>query len=131
MQLEDVTFRNSFLDSFETLVGTAPRLKIRSSALPAVGASSAGTVLADITLPSDWLASASSASKGIANGPWTDSSADNSGTAGHYELYKNDNTTLVARGSVSATGGGGDIQLVTTSIVATQPVSITAFTLNL
>lgn len=131
MQLEDVTFRNAILDYYESQIGTAPRLKIRSGSAPAVGASSTGTVLADITCPIDWLAAASSGSKAIAGGPWTDSSADASGTAGHYELYKSDNTTLIARGPVTASGGGGDLQLVTTTIVATQPVSITAFTLSL
>lgn len=123
-----VTVRNARLDAIETTIGTAPTLEIRSGAAPAnCAAADSGTVLATMTLPSDWLANAASGSKAIA-GTWQDTSADATGTAAHFRIKAS--TTCHIQGTVTATGGGGDLQLVTTSLVATQPVTISAFTLG-
>lgn len=123
------TVRNGRLDRIETDIGTTPILTIRTGAQPAdCAAANSGTVLATINLPSDWLAAASGGAKAITGGPWTDSSADNTGTAAHFRIHDSSNTTCHIQGSVGA--GSGDLQLVTTSLVATQPVSITAFTLT-
>ena len=71
-----VTARNAALDAFETAVGTAPLLRIYSGSMPANAAASAtGTLLAEMTLPSDWLAAASSGSKSK-SGTWTDATAN-------------------------------------------------------
>ena len=46
--------------AIETTIGTAPVLKIRSGSAPAdVATADSGTVLATLTLPSDWAAAAS------------------------------------------------------------------------
>lgn len=121
--------RNAALDARETATGTTPILTIRTGAQPAnCAAANSGTVLATINLPSDWLAAASGGTKAIAGGPWTDASADATGTAAHFRIHDSGNTTCHWQGSVGA--GSGDLQLVSVDLVATQPVSITAFTLT-
>jgi hypothetical protein len=124
------TLRNAQLDAIETTIGTSAVLKIRSGAAPAnCAAADAGTVLATLTLPSDWMAAAISGSKALA-GTWQDASADNAGTAAHFRLYASDGTTCHAQGTVTATGGGGDLTLDNTSITAGQSVTISAFTIT-
>ena len=123
------TVRNAILDVIESTIGVSAVLKIRSGAVPAnVGTADAGTVLASLTLPSDWLAAAAGASKALA-GSWTDASADATGTAAHWRIYASDGTTAHMQGTVTATGGGGDLTLDSVSITATQAVTITAFSI--
>lgn len=122
--------RNALLDSFETTIGTSAILKIRTGAQPATCATAdSGTVLATLSLPSDWMAAATDGSKAI-TGTWSDSSADETGTAGHFRLYASDGTTCHMQGSITVTGGGGDMTLVNTSIAQGQSITISTFTLT-
>lgn len=124
------TVRNAQLDVLETAIGTAAVLKIRTGAAPAnVGTADSGTVLASMTLPSDWLAAASGGSK-AKSGTWQDASADATGTAAHFRIYASDGTTAHIQGTVTATGGGGDLTLDNTSIASGQSVTISSFTLT-
>ncbi len=105
-------------------------LKIRSGAVPSnIADADSGTVLATLSLPSDWMAAAGSGSK-AKTGTWNDTSADNAGTAGHFRVYASDGTTQHIQGTVTATGGGGDMTLDNTSITAGQTVTISTFTLT-
>lgn len=125
-----VAVRNARLDAIETTIGTSAVLKIRTGAPPAnCAAADSGTVLATMNLPSDWMAAASSGSKAL-SGTWQDASADNSGTAGHYRIYASDGTTCHEQGTITATGGGGDMTLDNTSIASGQQVTITSKTLT-
>lgn len=125
-----VTVRNAQLDAVETTVGTAPLLRIYSGAAPAnCAAAASGTLLAEATLPLDWMAAASSGSKAL-SGTWQDASANATGTAGHWRLYDSSGTTCHAQGTVTATGGGGDMTLDNTSIASAQSVTITSFTIT-
>lgn len=125
-----VTVRNAKLDAVETAIGTSAVLKIRTGSVPATCATAdAGTVLATLTLPSDWMAAASSGSK-AKSGTWEDTSADNSGTAEHWRLYASDGTTCHAQGTVTVTGGGGDMTVDSTSFTAGQSFTVTTFTLT-
>ena len=118
--------RNAMNNAWETAVGTAPTLRIRTGAQPAnCAASRTGTVLASMTLPSDWMADAASGSKTKA-GTWQDASADAAGTAAHYEIMQG--ATCHEQGSVTITGGGGDMTLDNTNIAIGQAVTITSFT---
>jgi hypothetical protein len=124
------TVRNAKLDAVETAIGTSPILRIRSGSKPATCASAdTGTVLVTMTLPSDWMAAAASASK-AKSGTWSDTSADATGTAGHFRVYDSTGTTCHIQGSVTATGGGGDMTLDTTSITSGGTVTVSTFTLN-
>nr|WP_298659388.1 hypothetical protein [uncultured Flavobacterium sp.] len=122
--------RNARLDAIETTISTSAVLKIRTGAAPAnVATADSGTVLATLTLPSDWMAAASSGSK-AKSGTWEDTSADASGTAAHFRVYASDGTTAHIQGTVTATGGGGDMTVDNTSFASAQAFTITGFTLT-
>jgi hypothetical protein len=80
-----------------------------------------------MTLPSDWMAAASGGTKAKL-GTWEDTSADDTGVAAHFRIFDTPGTTCHMQGSVGQ--GSGDLSLDNTSIVATQSVTITAFTLT-
>ena len=122
--------RNARLDAIETAIGVSAILKIRTGSAPAnVAAAATGTVLATLSLPSDWMAAASSGTKAM-TGTWSDSSADATGTAAHFEITATDGTTRHLQGTVTVTGGGGDMTVDSTSFTAAQAFSITSFTLT-
>lgn len=122
--------RNARLDAIETAIGASAVLKIRSGSAPAnISDADSGTVLATLNLPSDWMAAASGGAKALA-GTWQDTSADAGGTAGHFRIYASDGTTQHIQGTVTATGGGGDLTLDNIVLAAGQTVSITSFTLT-
>lgn len=122
--------RNAILDVIESTIGATAVLKIRSGAAPAtVATADSGTVLSTLTLPSDWMAAASGGSK-AKSGTWEDTSADATGTAAHFRLYAADGTTCHMQGTVTATGGGGDMTVDNTSFAAAQAFTITGFTLT-
>lgn len=119
---------NAMLDAYETAIGASPRLRLRTGAAPAnLAAAATGTVLADMTLPADFMASAAARSKAF-SGTWEDPAADANGTVGHYEIVKADNVTRVEQGSVTATGGGGDMTIDNVVVATGQKITITGFT---
>ena len=122
--------RNAMLDAIETTTGVSAVLRIRTGAPPAnCAAARTGTVLATLNLPSDWMAAASSASK-AKSGTWQDTSADATGTAAHFEVMDSGLTTCHLQGTVTATGGGGDMTVDSTSFTAAQSFTINTFTLS-
>ncbi len=122
--------RNARLDQIETTIGVSAIMKIRSGAPPADCATAdSGTVLATLNLPSDWMAAASGGSK-AKTGTWQDASADAAGTAGHFRVYDSGGSTCHLQGTVTATGGGGDMTLDNAVIASAQVVTITSFTIT-
>lgn len=124
--------RNAQLDAIETYGGTSCSLEIRSGTPPATCATAgSGTVLATINLPSDWMAAAASASKAKA-GTWSDASADNTGTAGHFRVYNSqatkDNTTCFMQGTVGTSAT--DMIVDSVSFTAGQSFTISTFTIS-
>jgi hypothetical protein len=125
-----VAVRNARLDAIETAIGASARLKIRTLAPPAnITDADVGTVLATLDLPSDWMLAASAGSK-AKSGTWQDTAADAAGTAGHFRIYATDGTTQHLQGTVTATGGGGDLELDNVVLAVGQQVTITTFTLT-
>ena len=125
-----VTVRNARLDAIETAISTSAVLKIRTGSVPAtVATADSGTVLATLSLPSDWMAAASSGAKAL-NGTWQDTSADATGTAAHFRIYASDGTTAHIQGTVTATGGGGDMTVDNTSFASGQSFTVTTFTIT-
>lgn len=125
-----VAVRNARLDAIEATIGTAARVKMRTGPAPATCATAdSGTVLADVTCPSDWLAAASGGSKALL-GAWEDLLADAAGTVGHFRVYDSTGTTCGIQGTVTVTGGGGDMTVANTSFAVGQPFSITSFTIT-
>ena len=119
--------RTAMATAIETTVGTSPLLRIYSGAQPAnCAAAASGTLLAEMALPSDWATQASGVL--TMSGTWQDASANAAGTAGHYRLYDTAGTNCHEQGSVTATGGGGDLTLDNTSIASAQVVTVTSWT---
>jgi len=124
------TVRNAKLDSIETTVGTSAVLKLRTGSPPAdVATADSGTVVATLNLPSDWMAAAASGAKSK-TGTWQDASADAAGTVGHFRIYASDGTTAHIQGTVTATGGGGDMTLDNNVVASGQSITINSFTLT-
>lgn len=123
-----VAVRNAQLDSLESTVGADAVLKIKSGAPPATCATAdSGTVLATLTLPSDWMTAAAAGVK-AKTGTWQDASADATGTAAHFRLYASDGTTCHAQGTVGTSGT--DIVVDSASFTAGQSFSITTFSIT-
>lgn len=125
-----VAVRNARLDVVESTISTAPILRIRTGAPPATCATAdSGSVLAELTLPSDWMAAASGGTK-AKSGTWEDTSANATGTAAHFRIYDNAGTTCHIQGTVTITGGGGDLTVDNDSFATGQAFTITGFTLT-
>jgi hypothetical protein len=122
-----VEVRNARLDSVETVTGTTPLFELRTGSPPANTATAAsGTQLALSALPSDWLAAASSGTKAKA-GTWTITGIA-AGTIGYFRIYASGSPSLChMQGTVTASGGGGDLTVDNTSIAPAQIVTVTAF----
>lgn len=88
------------------------------------------TVLAQITLSDPAFGAASDNTPGAiaaASGlPLSDTSADATGTATFFRVLDSD-ANVIMQGDVTATGGGGDMEINSTSIVAGATVRITTF----
>lgn len=117
------TTRNRLRDGYVAAFPAGATLEIRTGAAPGVGGAASGTVLATVTLPATPLTSGTG--QVTLNGTWQDASADASGTAAHYRLT---NGSDIEEGSVTVTGGGGDLTLDSVSITAAQVVTITSWT---
>lgn len=125
-----VTVKNARLDAIETAIGASAILKLRSGNPPAaIADADSGDVLATLELPADWMAGASGGSK-AKNGTWQDLSADAAGTVGHFRVYASDGTTQHIQGTVTATGGNGDMTLDNIVVAEGQSITITGFTLT-
>jgi hypothetical protein len=115
--------RNAMLDAIEVTVGASPRLQLRSGPPPAnCAAASVGTLLCEITLPSDWMSAASSGTK-TKLGTWSGVGATG-GTVGHYRIVNAAGTVCHEQGSVTIAGGGGDMTVDNPSIAASQNVTV-------
>ena len=128
-QLSD-DVRNATLAAIETTTGVSPILTISTGSPPTNCASAnTGTVLATMTLPSDFLGAPSS---GVVNllGSWQDLSADSTGVAGYFRIHNSGGTSCHMQGSITVTSGGGDMELDNTSIAVGQQISITSFTIT-
>lgn len=124
------TLRNARADAITTALGASASLKVYSGTKPATPATalSGNTLLAELPLSNP---AAPAASGGILTfSPFTqDSAANNTGTATWFSLVDGSGNRIVD-GTITATDGGGDLTLNTTSIVAGGPVMITAFVLT-
>ena len=124
----NVTTRNAILDQIETTNGASCSMRIYSGAPPAdCAAANTGTLLADWNLPADWMAAAGSGTKAKA-GTWQDTSADGTGTPGHFRMYNSqatkDGTTCYHQGTCAV--GSGDINFDGT-VTAGQQVTVDTF----
>lgn len=120
------TLRNTRMDAITTAAGASALLRIYDGTRPATGGT-ATTLLAELTCNATFAPSSSSGVLTL-NSITQDSSANATGTATWFRLVKSDGTTHVLDGNVGTSGS--DLNLSTTSIVSTQPVSVTSFVLT-
>lgn len=121
------TARNRQADSMGDDLNSGT-LKIYTGAQPASADDApSGTLLVTINLPADAMAAAAS---GVAakSGTWSGVAVAD-GDAGWFRLA-NSGATRNYDGSVTATGGGGDIELDDVSILTNQTVIISVFTIT-
>lgn len=119
------TLRNARMDAITTAIGASGLLRIYDGTRPASGGT-ATTLLAQLSLSAT---AAPGASGGVLtfNSITQDSSADATGTATWFRITTSGGT-FVIDGSVGTSGS--DLNLTTTSIVITQPVSVTSFVIT-
>jgi hypothetical protein len=128
-----VAVREARLNAIETTIGTSAILEVRSGAVPAnCAAADSGTLLASMSLASDWMAAAGTPGAGQKGllGTWSDPTANNAGTAGHFRIKNSAGTVCGLQGTCSGTGGGGDLQFDNPVIEAGQLVTVSSFTLT-
>lgn len=127
-----IAVRNARLDAIEVTTGATAVLRIRTGAQPATCATAdSGTVLAEMTLPANWMADAAAGAKAL-SGTWEDLAGNAAGTAGHWRIYESTGTTCHLQGSCSLPLADpiGDMVLTNTNIAVGQAVTVTAFTLT-
>lgn len=121
--------RNARLDAVESTIGASAKLYIYSGAKPAnCAAADPAGLLVTINLPADWMAAANAGSKALA-GSWS-ASASGAGTAASFRIKDSGATNVGMQGTVTATGGGGDMTLNNAVIAAGQTVTVDTFTLT-
>ena len=118
--------RNARMDAITTFVGANALLRIYDGTRPATGGT-ATTLLAELACNATFAPGASGGVLTL-NAITQDSSANATGTATWFRIVKSDGTTHALDGSVGTSGS--DLNLTTTSIVATQPVSVSSFVLT-
>lgn len=98
MAQNSVEVRNQRLASFEAAVGASPVLQFIAGNMPVdTATATAGTVLAEMTLPSDWMGTPSNGSVSK-SGTWQDLAADAAGFAGYYRLWNSGKTVCHEQG---------------------------------
>lgn len=126
------TLRNNRADQITAAVGSSGKIRIYDGTPPAnVGTALSGNVQVAELPCSSTFASASSGGVLTVNTITNDASADASSTgpATFFRVLTAGNTAVI-QGTVSVSGGGGDLQLNTTNIVAAAIVSITSFVIT-
>lgn len=123
------TVRNTRIDSIRTAIDAGPAgglLRIYAGSKPGTkGGTPAGLLLAELTC-ADPCGSSSSGVLTFTT-PFSDTSANNTGTAAFFYLC--DSTgAYVCEGDCGTTGS--DLNLTTLSIVAGQPVQVTSLTIT-
>lgn len=125
-----VAVRNARLDAIETATGVSAKLQMWSGSMPASCATApSGTKLLEDTLASDWAANAASGSKSLNNTPISGTGLAG-GTAGYFRIVDSTGTTCHLQGTITATGGGGDMTIDNTSIANGQTVNVNSFSLT-
>lgn len=118
-------------DAIETSIGTTPILRIYNGTAPTNARTALGsnTLLAEGTLPSDWMSASASGVK-AKTGTWTltGQSGAGAGTAGtFFRLFNSAGSTCHMQGTLTATGGGGDMTIDNNSIANGQTVTVSTF----
>lgn len=122
----NVTTRNAMLDAITTRAGASALLRIYDGTQPATGGT-ATNLLAELTCNATFAPAASGGVLTL-NAITQDSSANATGTATWFRIVQSGGSTHVLDGTVGTSGA--DLNLNSTSIVATGTVSVSSFTIT-
>lgn len=102
------------LDLVESTIGVSPLLRIFSGSMPAnCAAADSGTLLATLTLPSDWMNAASGTTKTLL-GSWTGTASGGAGaTPTHFRIWNSGATVCGVQGT-----SGINVPLTTSALTA-------------
>ncbi len=126
----DTTDRNSWLTTLNTSLGASAKLNIYVGSPPAnVAAPATGTLLSSGIRGNagGWGSVSGGVLTAAAIG--SDTNAVGSGNAGYFRWTDSSNN-VITQGTVTATGGGGDLTLSSIAITATDTVSINSWTIT-
>jgi hypothetical protein len=120
-------YRNARLDVLESTIGASPILRILTGSPPATPATAqTGTILAEITLPSNWMADASGGVKNM-TGSWN-GTAGNTGTAGYFRILNSAGTVVHIQGTAAVSGA--DMILDSASFATGQAFAVLTFSIT-
>jgi hypothetical protein len=121
-----ISLINDRLNLLLTDAGNAAVFRIYSGSMPAnCAASATGTKLTDDALPTTWMGS-SSAGVVSKSGTWTLNGVA-AGTAGYFRILDSGLAATYMQGTVTATGGGGDMTLDNAVIASSQVITVSVF----
>jgi hypothetical protein len=127
------TLRNARINQFESTIGSTPKLSLYGGSMPSACADAdSGTLLCEITLPSDWMTAAALGVKSK-SGTWSgtgDAGAGVGTNTTHFRLRNSAGSIVHCQGNVTATGGGGMMEMDDIEVISGQPVTVTTFTLT-
>ena len=125
-----VAVRNAKLDVVETVIGASPILRMYTGAKPAnCAAAATGTMVAEMALPSDFMEDAASGVK-EKSGTWQDLAANAPGILGYFRIWDNAGTTCHKQGTITETGGGGDMTVDNADVNEFQPITVTGYSIT-
>ena len=121
------TVRNGMLDAYETAIRSSPKLRFLSGSAPAnCAAAQTGTLLAELSLPADSYADASSGTKAI-SGSWV-GTVTTAGTVAHYRIVNSAGTVCHEQGTVATSGA--DMNIASTTLTLGQALTVSSRTLT-
>ena len=125
--------RNAACDAVVDLLDAgagAGYIEIRTGSQPATpNTAASGTLLGTLTL-SDPAFGAAATGTATASAITDDSAADASGTAGWFRGYDSAGNAVID-GSITGTGGGGDMELDDVNIVAGGTIAVSSWTITM
>lgn len=121
------TLIDAMLDEIESQTGTSAHLIVFDGSIPASCATAdAGSTLATLTLPSDWM-SAASAGSVAKTGTWQ-GTASGTGTAQYFRIKDSSETTTFVQGTIDT--ASADMIFDNTSVSSGQTITISTFTIT-
>jgi hypothetical protein len=126
----DTGIRDAVVTAWKTELSTSFYIRIYTGSQPAnVGTAASGTLLVEFQTDATPIGTASSGAISLNDLPLSVAAvAGAPSNAGYYRLYLSNGTTCKEQGSVTATGGGGDMTIDNISIALGQTVQVTAYT---
>ena len=130
--------RMNMLDVIENTIGGNARIRFYTGAKPTLCTDApTGFLLATMALTGasgDWMSAAGAAGNVVtktknASSAWT-TTAGTAGVIGYYRIYDASDTVCHEQGTVTVTGGGGDITVDNTTIALNQTITITDKTIT-